>query len=96
MCNSILISPWTVSAVGPPVPVVLRRIWARAGGTPRLGPVGPAWAGRCCPRIGNPEWSHRSHPSVLPKDCRTACSTTGTTGPTRYCPVSGMKNVFHQ
>jgi hypothetical protein len=41
MCNSILISPLTVSAVGPVVPVVLHRIWCEQvvppGGTGGTG-----------------------------------------------------------
>jgi hypothetical protein len=84
MCNSILISPWTVSAVGPVVPVVLHRIWCEQV-VPPGGTGGTVCAGRCCPR-GSAifHWlSHRSHPSVPPKVCRTDCSTTGPTSPTR-------------
>jgi hypothetical protein len=84
MCNSILISPWTVSAVGPVGPVVLHRIWCEQV-VPSRGTGGTGMRRAMLPaRIGNLSWwSHRSHPSVPPKVCRTACSTTGTTGPTR-------------
>ena len=83
MCNSILISP-------------LDRFCGGTGGTGgtaqdfgasrwyrRVGPVGTGVQGDA-DRVERPSWwSHRSHPSVPPKVCRTACSTTGTTSPTR-------------
>ena len=82
MCNSILIRSRTVSAVGLVVPVVLHRIWPEQVVPP--GGIGGTGVPGDATRIGNLSWwSHRSHPSVPPKVCRTACSTTGTTGPTR-------------
>lgn len=66
MCNSILISPWTVSAVGPVVPVVLHRIW-REQVVPPGGTGGTGVRRAMLPaRIGNLDGgptspTHRSH-----------------------------------
>ena len=52
MCNSILIVPSTVSAVGPVVSVVLHRIWCEQV-VPPVGPVGPACRAMLPARIFN-------------------------------------------
>jgi hypothetical protein len=80
MCNSILVGPWTLSAVGPVVPLVLHRIWCEqvvpldgTGGTGVRRAMLARADRQSCP----------VPPMVPPKLCRTACSTTGPTGPTR-------------
>ena len=97
MSNSILVSRRTLSAVGPVVPLVLHKIWCEQV----VPPGGTGGTGMRRAMLARADrQSFMVVPPVPPisptKLCRTAWSTTSTTGPTRVhdCPVSGTKSDF--
>jgi hypothetical protein len=100
MSNSILVSPRTLSAVGPVVPLVLHKIWCEQvvppGGTGGTG-MRRAMLARADRQSFMVVHGGPTGPTMVPpKLCKTACSTTGSTGPARWhgCPVSAMKNAL--